>query len=429
MNDMKKQLTTIISILTAVAFAFSGCQLSEKESRGSSGKNTDKYIAKVKEQAHTAFPADFSEGMNQYGLDVLALLYDGGNVCVSPASLQLALLMTTEGAQGDTRDELLDALVMSNLTSRDIQESAGQLMWRLNQNGMETGNSIWLQNDFEFDSDYLDICTRSFMSDIFMVDFENDADTAKKDINTWTSDRTNERIPSIIDGPLDPMTRLVLVNAVFFLGEWDTPFISENTYEETFHGHSADNETDFMHAKFDTSYYASDNFSLISLPFASLDNQKDNTFEMAFILPDENSDIENLIFDLSNGGFDAAINGSRIEETKIALPKFEFDYSTGMVGPMRDLGVDAAFTDAAEFDLMTGSPNDLFISDILHKTYIRVDEKGAEAAAATAVMVGTTAMPVEDEYKVFTADRPFIFAIYDRLDNTILFIGIVSDLG
>lgn len=426
---MKKMIKKILIILTVTTFVLAGCRNIGSDSEKTPDSSATKYVATLKQQAHEPFSSAYSDGLNEYGLNVLNLLNDGNNVCISPASLELALLMTTEGAQGETRDELLNALSMSGMSSEEIQEASRQLMWRLNQNGMQTGNSIWLQNDFPFDQGYLDICTEAFMSDMFLVDFEKDADATKNDINTWTSEKTNERIPKIIDSPLDPMTRLVLVNAVFFLGEWETPFKPDNTYEEAFHGHSAESETEFMHAKFYTSYYASEDFSLISLPFDSPDEKEDNTFEMAFILPDEDSNIEELIANLSGGKFDSAINASTYEETKIALPKFEFDYATGMVGPMQDLGASQAFTDAAEFDVMTGSPNDLFVSEILHKTYIRVDEEGAEAAAATAVIVGTTAMPVEEEFKVFTADRPFIFTIYDRLDNTILFIGIVSDLG
>lgn len=426
---MKKNINRFLIILTVATLVLAGCRNNSSKSKKAPDSSATKYVATLKQQAHEPFSSAYSEGLNEYGLSVLSLLYDGSNVCISPASLELALLMTTEGAHGETRDELLNALSMSGMSSEEIQEASTQLMWRLNQNGMQTGNSIWLQNDFPFDQGYLDICTEAFMSDMFMVDFEKDADATENDINTWTSDKTNERIPTIIDRPLDPMTRLVLINAVFFLGEWEIPFRPDNTYEQTFHGHLADNETEFMHAKFDTSYYASEDFSLISLPFASSDKKNDNTFEMAFILPDEDSDIDELIANLSDGGFDKAINESNIEETEITLPKFEFDYATGMVGPMKDLGAEKAFNDDADFDLMTGSPNDLYVSEILHKTYIRVDEEGAEAAAVTAVIVGTTAMPIEEEYMSFTADRPFIFAIYDRLDNTIMFIGIVSDLG
>ena len=211
---MKKMIKKILIILTVTTFVLAGCRNSGSDSEKTPDSSATKYVATLKQQAHEPFSSAYSDGLNEYGLNVLNLLNDGNNVCISPASLELALLMTTEGAQGETRDELLNALSMSGMSSEEIQEASRQLMWRLNQNGMQTGNSIWLQNDFPFDQGYLDICTEAFMSDMFLVDFEKDADATKNDINTWTSEKTNERIPKIIDSPLDPMTRLVLVNEI-----------------------------------------------------------------------------------------------------------------------------------------------------------------------------------------------------------------------
>jgi serpin B len=138
--------------------------------------------------------------------------------------------------------------------------------------------------------------------------------------------------------------------------------------------------------------------------------------------------MEDVIKELNDDGFSATIADAGGEDVVISLPKFEFEFGTSVADLMESRGMTQAFDGDAEFDGMTGGINDLFISDIIHKTYIKVDEEGAEAAAVTVVIMETTAMPNEPkEETVFCADRPFIFAIYDTTDNTVLFTGITAN--
>jgi serpin B len=385
------------------------------------------YEAKLTKQDITPFSNEFTDGMNKYGFEVLSNLYSDDNIAVSPASLELALLMTAQGAIGDTREEMLEALCMSGISDDEILESAAQLMWRTNINGMENANSLWPQKDYGFDQDYLDICADDFMADIFTVDYKNDASGATDSINQWVDEKTHGKIPEVLGKPLSGDTRLVLVNALYYLGNWAEPFSEDNTYDETFYGTSGKSEVPFMHEKRLVIYDEGSTYQLISIPFSG-DSGDEGPFAMAFILPRPDASMEDVIKELNDDGFSETIADASGETVVISLPKFEFEFGTSVAELMENRGMNQAFDGDAEFDGMTGGENDLFISDIIHKTYIKVDEKGAEAAAVTVVIMEATAMPNEPkEETVFCADRPFIFAIYDTTDNTVLFTGITAN--
>ena len=386
------------------------------------------YKATLTAQEIGAFPDAFVSGINQYGWTAAAKLYSGKNLALSPASLELALLMTRAGAVGETADEMKSALFMTGLSDDEILKASKQLMWRANTNGMEAANSIWMEKDYGFSADYIRALNDSFMSDAFAVDFINDAKKATDDINSWASDKTHGKIPEMNPAPLPADTKLVLVNALYFLGDWQNPFEANDSYKENFKTADGDVETMFMHkAEADMLYSETAGYQMISMPFKGAEGESDSPYSMAFILPAEGSDINELMNTIAEDGFSPAVKAMTNETVNLSLPKFEFTFDTSMVNTMEDLGMTKAFTDAAEFDNMTGSANNLAISDILHKCYIRVDEEGAEAAAVTEVIMVETALAPQDDVKNFTADRPFLFAIYDETDNTVLFLGGVAN--
>ncbi len=386
------------------------------------------YKATLTAQEIGAFPDAFVSGINQYGWTSAAKLYSGKNLALSPASLALALLMTRAGAVGETADEMKSALFMTGLSDDEILKASKQLMWRANTNGMEAANSIWMEKDYGFSADYIRALNDSFMCDAFAVDFINDAKKATDDINSWASDKTHGKIPEMNPAPLPADTKLVLVNALYFLGDWQNPFEANDSYKENFKTADGDVETMFMHkAEADMLYSETAGYQMISMPFKGAEGESDSPYSMAFILPAEGSDINELMNTIAEDGFSPAVKAMTNETVNLSLPKFEFTFDTSMVNTMEDLGMTKAFTDAAEFDNMTGSANNLAISDILHKCYIRVDEEGAEAAAVTEVIMVETELAPQDDVKNFTADRPFLFAIYDETDNTVLFLGAVAN--
>jgi serpin B len=321
-----------------------------------------------------------------------------------------------------------DALSMTDLSDEEILDACRQLMWRANTNGMEAANSLWMQKDYAFADSFIRACAESFMADAFAVDFLTDAAGATDAVNAWASDKTHGKIPEMNPEPLPTDTRLVLINALYFLGKWEIPFTSENSYDQVFHGSKEDADAEFMHDTHNMLYGETDTYQMISMPFKGSDDKADSPYSMAFILPAQGQDITGIMDELSEKGFSAAISGLSDEKVQLALPKFEFTFETSMVNTMQNLGMNLAFEDSAQFDGMTGSENDLYISDILHKCYIRVDEEGAEAAAVTEVIMVETAIQVDDNLKTFTADRPFLFAIYDETDNTVLFLGAIANV-
>ena len=431
---MNKNMTRLLSCFLAlgILFTLSGCQgfriLEDPDPTRKTESELKSYEAVLSPKEITPLPSQFTSGLNRYGLKVLMELYDQENISVSPASLELALLMTAMGATGTTRDEMLSALQMTGLSEEDILSSVSQLMWRANNNSMEAANSLWLQDGYGFAQKYLDICGEDFMADLYTVDYENAAADATERINEWAEDKTHGKIKKILDDDLSDSTRLVLVNALYFLGDWAMPFEANNTYDDTFHGESGDAEVPFMHSEWDVSYYEGRTFQLIILPFLG-DDEKVGPFAMSFILPKEDASPEDVAEELTEDGFEKLLAKASSEKVQISLPKFEFEYGTSMVDTMKALGMKEAFSGSAQFDEMTGGENNLYVSNIIHKTYIRVDEEGAEAAAVTAVIMKETEMPIDEpDPIVFNADHPFLFTIYDTTDGTMLFTGVTANL-
>jgi serpin B len=180
-----------------------------------------------------------------------------------------------------------------------------------------------------------------------------------------------------------------------------------------------------MHSDWNVPYYENDDFSMISLAFKS--SEGEGKYAMAFLLPKEGGSVSELLSSLDADAFTNALSGLTTQEVKIKLPKFEYSFFTSMSDTLKSLGMQRAFDyDTADFSPITNSDNELFVYDVLHKCYIRVDELGAEAAAVTAVVM-TAGMAPPAETATFYADRPFVFAIYSVEDGTIAFLGAVND--
>lgn len=422
-----KILSLILS--SSIAFSLAGCDGSAAARKKITGNKSvaSFHEAKLTKQDVTPFSAEFTDGINRYGFEVLGDLYSDTNISVSPASLELSLLMTSEGADNQTKEEILDALCMTGISNDEILQSVAQLMWRANRSGMKTANSLWAQKDYAFGQDFLDICNNHFMADLVMVDYENEAAGATDAINDWVNWKTNGKVPEVFDSPVSEETRMILINALYYLGEWYKPFLKEKTDDQTFYGTSGDREVPFVHDKRTANYTEGETYQLLSLPFKG-DSIGPGPFAMAFILPKPDIDMQQVIDELTEAGFSAVITASKSPLVDISIPKFQFEFETSLAEIMQSRGMIQAFGEDADFSTMTDGENDLYLSDIIHKTYIRVDEKGAEAVAVSVVKHGEKSVTYEPPPEViFCADRPFIFAIYDTCDNAILFIGITAN--
>lgn len=378
------------------------------------------YRAELKAQPIQPVDESLVTGINSFGLKAAGMLYNSeNNLAISPVSLELALAMTRAGAAGTTADEMSSALGLEGMGNDDILNACRSLMWRSNTGGMEAANSVWLAKDYPFNKDFINACTNGFMADAMPLEIPGAMDA----INAWASEKTHGRIDKIIPQELDPQTRIVLCNALYFLGDWVVPFEANDTHDGDFASPAGSKTVPFMNSERSVPYYTNDKFSLVSLPFDSAEGE--GKYAMAFLLPAEGTDMASMLSSLSAETFSAALAGMAEQQVDVKLPKFEYSYFTSFTQTLKSLGMNEAFSGNADFSAMVDSGEPVGVSDVLHKCYIRVDELGAEAAAVTAVMITGAALP--EEMPKFYADRPFAFAIYSQEDGAIAFLGAVND--
>lgn len=407
----------ILCLALMMVFALAGCG-----GAGNGGAATIDYRGDLKEQPVVSLPQNFSRGINDFGFASAASLYSADeNLAISPVSIELALAMTRTGAAGDTAEEMKNTLALSALSDEQIIEACRSLMWRANTGGMEAANSIWLGKRYTYSEEFLNTCTNDFMADAYPLEIPG----AMEDINGWVNEKTHGKINKLLAQEPDPLTEMILCNALYYLGDWEIPFEANDTYDEDFNSPEGAITASFMHSDWSVPYYENDTYSMISLKFKS--KQGEGKYAMALLLPAKGKDIPELLASLDGDNFAAALSGLSEEQVQIKLPKFEYMFFSSLSDMLIDMGMQSAFdVETADFSGLTDEQNDIFISEVLHKCYIRVDELGAEAAAVTIVEAPTSAAPIENP-TTFYADRPFLFAIYSQEDGTIAFMGVVND--
>jgi len=369
-------------------------------------------------------------GNSAFALDLLSELGAAvGNLFYSPYSVSSALAMAYAGARGATESQMADVLHFT-LGQDDLHPAFNWIDLALNGRGeiappyegegfqLHVVNAAWGQRGYTFLRSYLDTLAVNYGSGLRLLDFAEDPEAARETINDWVSGETNERIVDLLPpGSIDAFVRLVLTNAVYFNAPWLKPFDVDMTAAGTFEPLDGGSVDVAMMRQVETFGYASwDGGQAVELPYNG------ETLSMVLFVPDRGA----------YGAFEAGLDLDRYEEivgsleprqVDLRLPKFEFAYDASLVDPLKALGMTDAFT-AADFSGIDGT-HDLFISDVLHKAWVSVDEAGTEAAAATAVIVSLVAYPGPPV--VLTVNRPFLFVIRDVPTGTILFVGRVVD--
>lgn len=373
-------------------------------------------------------------GDAQLGLDLLALAgAEGGNVFLSPYSVASALGMLLAGARGATNDEI--AAVLSVDDEDAFHPARGALTAAVTTPAVVAGdeaepftlraaNQLFGQDGFPFVEAYLELLARSYGADMGVVDFANDPEAARQLINEWVEQQTEERIIDLIpEGVISALTRLVLVNAVYFKANWREPFDPAATTPETFRDLDGTSGTvDMMHGMIGGSYARGDGYEAFRLSYAG------DTTSMLVVMPDEDTFTDFV------GQLDApalAAIGDSLESTQLelAFPSFEFTTALGLRPLLEELGMIRAFeAPGADGANLTGITAEqvLFVQDALHQAFVSVDEQGTEAAAATAVVVGLTAVP---EVTSVSVDRPFLFVIEHDETGEMVFLGQVTQLA
>ncbi|OQA09746.1 MAG: Serpin (serine protease inhibitor) [bacterium ADurb.Bin374] len=385
-------------------------------------------------------PADVKQvaaGVNALGLKLLSGLSAGasGNLFFSPFSIHIAFAMPFAGAAGETRDEMAKAFAYPVDGQGVLAGLYGDFMKSFPGFGgtsapadykLSVANAIWAHKPYPFATSYLDLIKTTFASEIQSVDFAVDYQKIRLEINAWVEAQTQNLIKDLIpEGILNELTRMVLVNAVYFKGTWVAEFPKDATTDAPFFvDGKTETKVPMMRQTGDFRFADSDVFQMIRLPY------KGDTLAMYVFLPRERDGIAKLETTLAEKPFAEWLSG--LDETKVnvSLPKFKMESGCSLAEALRGLGVNLAFDEKnADFYGMLDpakAKNEpgLFISAALHKAFVKVDEEGTEAAAATAVVMQTKSvarMPVE-----FKADHPFLFFIVHEPTTTVLFLGRVS---
>ena len=401
---MKKHLLFIVILLTAISCT-----------------NQNDPIAAIPTDAK---PIVLKAGMekrisqdNEFAFDLLKKTiagFDQSNVFVSPLSVSIALGMAWNGANGQTRTEMETALKMSGMSVSDINE-----YYKLMQTTLPTidpttklsiANSLWYRTGFPVKSDFLQINSDYFNAYVRELDFSQA--WAKDTINNWCSEKTNKLIPSIIDN-ISPDMRMYLINAVYFKGIWRQKFETKNTVEANFTNELGTVVKVNMMSQTDTFAYAQDNYAkYLDMPYGN------KAFSMTIILPNEEKTTADVLNFLTPANWNNALLAMTKGEVMVKIPRFKVENKFKLNSVLKSMGINLAFLDLADFSKMSVKP--LMISEVLHKTYVVVNEEGTEAAAVTSVGMMTTSMPVVKE---FIVNKPFLYVIREKSTGVILFIG------
>lgn len=386
--------------------------------------STDDVDMEALVNGNTAFALDLYRNLSRK---------QNGNLLCSPYSISVALAMSYAGARNNTETQMANTLYFLpqsglhpafnvldlELSDRNSGDSDKDMSFILS-----IVNAPWGQKDYNFLDDFLDVLAQYYDAGIRLVDFINNPEGARSTINKWVEEQTHERIKDLIpQGYIDTLTRLVLTNAIYFKAAWGKPFDETKTHTEDFQALSGISVSVEMMAM--TSAGSGEKgekliggigngFTAAELPYYG------GELSMVFVMPDIGTFNE----------FEQSLNADKIKEiteiltTEVGtfkMPRFSYESQFSLSDTLRELGMtDAFISSLADFSGITGA-RDLFITEVIHKTFISVDEKGTEAAAATAVLFSFTAIP--DYIQEIILNRPFIYFIRDIKSGTILFLG------
>jgi len=342
------------------------------------------------------------------------------NVMISPLSVALALGMTYNGSASTTREAMETTLKLQGLSEDEINDGYKSIIDQLLDLDpkvvMEIANSIWYKKGFEVEDEFINTNKEHFHAEIRSLDFSSP--DAVNTINQWVSDNTHELIEDIIDA-IPPAAVMYLINAIYFKGTWTYEFDPEKTNLETFFPETgATYESSAMHQETNLNYYQNSLFELVELPYG------DKKFSMLVFLPSAENDCFNILAEMDNDNWNDWTNNFNETNVYLQLPKFKFETFKLLNDPLSSMGMGIAFSDAADFTRINPAGN-LFISRVLHKTFIDVNEEGTEAAAVTAVEIELTSAGGSG-LTHFIADKPFLFVIRENSTGSILFMGRLS---
>lgn len=342
------------------------------------------------------------------------------NVFISPLSVSMALGMTMNGAADSTYDAMRQTLGMEGLSESEVNEAYRDLIDLLthldSKVAFRIANSVWHREEFDVEEAFLEKNREHFDAKVDALDF--DSPESVDTINAWVEENTEGHIEEIVTPPIDRLTMMYLVNAIYFQGDWRQQFDPDETEEKPFtRADGSIVQVDMMHQTTDWKYLRTERMQAVDLAYG------DSLFSMTVVLPHEEVDVNALIEGLTADTWNDWTGDLETQEVALEMPKFELAYEKPLAAVLADLGMGIAFEPlAADFSRINPNYEDLHISEVQHKTFLKVDEEGTEASASTSVGVSATSGPVSVHL-----DRPFLLAIREHHSDTLLFLGKVMD--
>jgi serpin B len=340
------------------------------------------------------------------------------NIVVSPLSVLLAFGLAYNGAAGDTRDSIRLAMDVPDIPADEINKSYSILMRTLSSSEyviFKNGNSVWYREGFAIKKGFLDAARTFFDADVSEIDFSKPS--AADIIDGWVSQKTNDKIRTIVKRPINPLTMLYLINAIYFKGIWKYEFDSSLTYDDSFNLSDGNKQPcRMMHQKAQFSYTETDSFQAVRMLYGA------GGFNMTVILPRDGIDMNGFVANLSTKNWNEWTASFSVQEVDLHLPRFRVESAYCLNDILKSMGMSIAFSGNADFSNICDGT--LFISEVRHKTFMEVNEVGTEAAAATIIEL-RKGMPKRIKMLV---NRPFIFTISEDATNTIIFMGKIASM-
>ncbi len=422
---MKKMISIALIMLIGIAILFSGCS-NAKTARLKAADLMGSVQAASWSETPDRLDNEMATAISRFSAGLFkASTAKNGNVMVSPASVFLALAMTLNGADGETRSSMLNVLAGEGVTVDMINKASRDWITWLGKTGGKTtlsiANSIWFREGFKPYQPFLQSNADYFRAGAKKLDF---ADQTSADvINAWVNESTRGTIKKIIE-KISPSTVMFLINSIYFKSDWQTPFEKNETRSMAFNTPKGPVDVDFMHRIDKMSYFSGNGATGVALPY---DNGQ---FAYFALLPDGQTTPREWMAQQDQSNLFNSISALMAQKSNftvdLAMPKFEVSYEDSLNDELTLLGMANAFDPGqADFSQMNEQrAKGLYISEVKHKTFIRVDEKGTEAAAVTSVAIDESAVQSD---KLLKFDRPFLYGIIDLATGIPLFAGIMED--
>ena len=431
---MKKRMTALL-LSACMCAGLAGCGTNTPGNNPGHTKTDSSVTSLTDNITVTSVKTDITSfdqlknGINEFSMNMYSALPADKNIFYSPYSIASALSMLDVGAGGTTKNELENALGITDLDEWN-DEMKAYLSKDWSQNTfVNTANSVWMNKGTTWaaniNSDFLTPAKDYYSGEIYEADLDGQADKVVQNVNNWVSDNTNKMIPEILK-EIPGGTVMMLINAVYFEGKWDTPFTEDKTFQSSFYGTDKESVVDMMH--------------LYGEHFAYMDNGEikgitllydgDNVVMKVFMPTADDGDINKLFDKLSNEEkqklIDSLDDASNVEIDTLQLPKFTDEQSIdGLDDILKNMGIQSAYSESADFSKIADG---IAVSSVNHKAKVIVDENGTKAAAETDIMIKETAMMPSEETYNFIVDKPFVYVIEDQSTGMILFMGRVNSL-